>query len=65
MNYILSENIKIELQENSPVLITKSIADVLEPEKRKRDYSKEIELPSTEENLKFFRGYFSFTSSNT
>lgn len=64
MNYILSNGVKIQVKENSPVLITKSIADILEPEKRKRDMSKEIELPGTATNLEFFRGYFSFTSTD-
>lgn len=65
MNYILSENTKIFITENSPVLITKSIADVLEPEKRKRDFTKEIEVPGTAENLAYFKGYFSFTSTDS
>src|SRR5690606_19106103 len=65
MNYILSENTKIFIAENSPVLITKTIADVLEPEKRKRDFSKEIEVPGTAENLAYFKGYFSFTSTDS
>lgn len=64
MNYILSEGYKISVEDESPVLITKSIADVLNPEQRKRDFSKEIEVHGTADNLKFFRGYFSFTSTS-
>ncbi len=52
-----------QLDINSAVAIpfNYSIADVKEPSKRKRNFSKDIVLPGTATNMLFFQGAYSFT----
>ncbi len=45
---------KIDLTEGIPFPLNYSIADVKEPQKRKRNFSKEIVLEGTQKNLDFF-----------
>lgn len=44
----------LDLSENIPVPITYSIADIKNPDKRKRNSSKNITLPGTQNNMRFF-----------
>lgn len=55
-----------QLDINSSVAIpfNYSIADVKEPSKRKRNFSKDIVLPGTATNMLFFQGAYSFTATD-
>lgn len=44
----------LDLKEGTPIPLNYSIADIKEPQKRKRNYSKTISLPGTSKNLDFF-----------
>jgi len=58
---ITSSGISIDLAEDIPIPLNLSIADFREPEKRQRNFSKEIDLPGTIANHKFFASAFSLT----
>lgn len=58
---ITSSGISIDLAEDIPIPLNLSIADFREPEKRQRNFSKEIDLPGTIANQKFFASAFSLT----
>jgi hypothetical protein len=45
---------KIDLKQGAPFPLNFSIADAKEPQSRKRNFSKEISIPGTQANLKFF-----------
>jgi hypothetical protein len=51
----------IELAEGIPIPLNLSIADFKEPEKRQRNFSKEIDLPGTANNQEYFMSAFSLT----
>jgi len=59
MSRLVSTGIELDLSGDIPVPMVFAIADVLEPQKRKRNYTKEIELPDTDNNRAFFRSAFS------
>ena len=44
----------LDLKQGTPIPLNYSIADIKEPQKRKRNYSKTISLPGTSKNLDFF-----------
>lgn len=58
---ITADGTHIDLTEGVPVPLNLSIADFKHPEKRQRNFSKEIELPGTAANQLFFSSAFSFT----
>lgn len=61
MNDVLVSNgYTLDLTAGVPTPITFSIAEIRDPSKRQRDFSKKIVLPGTANNLAFFRGSFSF-----
>ena len=57
-------NIRIDLSENIPVPMSFSIADIKEPEKRKRNYTKQIKLPGTKRNKSFFSSTYQLSLSS-
>ncbi len=58
---ITSSGISLDMAKGVPVPLNLSIADFREPEKRQRNFSKEIELPGTLANQKYFASAFSLT----
>lgn len=62
---LICGNVTLDLSEVVPVPISYSIADVKEPSKRKKSFSKEITLPATMTNNNFFRGSFRLTSTGS
>lgn len=58
MNELISNGYELDLTENIPVPLNYAIADVKDPSKRQRNFSKEIELPDTIVNRSFFSGAF-------
>jgi hypothetical protein len=58
---ITSSGISLDMSKGVPVPLNLSIADFREPEKRQRNFSKEIELPGTLANQKYFASAFSLT----
>lgn len=58
---VTSSGISLDLSQGIPIPLNLSIADFREPEKRQRNFSKEIELPGTIANQKFFASAFSLT----
>lgn len=58
---VTAEGVEIDLKEGIPVPLNLSIADFKQPEKRQRNFSKEIDLPGTAANQAFFSSAFSFT----
>lgn len=58
---ITTSGISIDLSEDIPIPLNLSIADFREPEKRQRNFSKEIDLPGTLANQRFFASAFSLT----
>ena len=58
MNELESEGYLLDLSENIPIPMNFAIADVKEPSKRKRNFSKTVDLPDTINNRSFFSGAF-------
>ena len=56
-------NVLIDISEDMPVPLSYSIADVKEPQNRKRNYSKNIKLPGTRRNKAFFSSTYSLSLS--
>lgn len=56
-------NVLIDISEDMPVPLSYSIADVKEPQNRKRNYSKNIKLPGTKRNKAFFSSTYSLSLS--
>lgn len=59
MTEIKADGFYLDLSESIPVPINYAIADVRDPSKRKRNFTKEIDLPDTSNNRAFFNGAFS------
>jgi hypothetical protein len=55
---IIAEGLQLEVGGDLQILITRQIADIREPEKRKSDWSKSFTLPGTKVNNKFFNAFF-------
>lgn len=55
---ITDTGISIDLKEGVPIPLNLSIADFLEPQKRARTFSKEIDIPGTGNNMQFFASAF-------
>lgn len=58
---ITSSGISLDLSQGIPIPLNLSIADFKEPEKRQRNFSKEIDLPGSVTNQKFFMSAFNLT----
>jgi len=58
---VTADGTQIDLKERIPVPLNLSIADFKEPNKRQRNFSKEIELPGSANNQLFFSSAFSLT----
>jgi hypothetical protein len=62
---ITSQGFELDLVEGVATPLNYSISDIREPNTRKRNFSKEIVLPGTSNNMEFFKGAFNFTLSGT
>ena len=58
---ITSSGFSFDLSQGIPIPLNLSIADFREPEKRQRNFSKEIDLPGTSANKRFFASAFNLT----
>lgn len=58
---ITDSGISLDLKQGVPIPLNLSIADFREPDKRQRNFSKEIELPGTAKNQQFFASAFQLT----
>ena len=61
---LIVNGITLDLTDKVPVPVNFSIADLKDPSKRKRNFSKTITLMGTQNNLAFFAGSFGFTSTS-
>lgn len=59
--YIQVGKYKLDLTEGTPVPITRTIADIMEPDKRKKSQSKTFIIPGTKNNMWFFQSAYSLT----
>lgn len=62
---LISGGVELDLTEGVATPLNYSISDVREPNTRKRNFSKEIVLPATINNIEFFKGTFNLTLSTT
>lgn len=62
---LICNGVSLDLSAVIPVPISYAIADVKDPSKRKKTFSKEITLPSTMKNNAFFAGSFRYTSTES
>lgn len=60
---LVVDGTELDLSERVPFPLNYSIADAKEPQKRKRNYSKEIVLPGTQKNLSFFSSTYQLALS--
>lgn len=61
---LIVDGYALDLSEGLPVPISFAIADIKDPSKRKQSFSKETTIPGTMNNLAFFTGAFSFTTTD-
>lgn len=62
MDQIITDTgVSLDLKENVPIPLNLSIADFKYPEKRQRNFTKEIDLPGTANNLSFFASAVNLT----
>jgi len=62
---LISNGYSLDISDTIPIPVSYAIADVKEPSKRKKSYSKEITLPATMNNNAFFAGSFRLTSNDS
>jgi hypothetical protein len=62
---ITSQGFELDLVEGVATPLNYSISDIREPNTRKRNFSKEIVLPGTSNNMEFFKGSFNLTLSGS
>jgi hypothetical protein len=62
---LTSQGFELDLVEGVATPLNYSISDIREPNTRKRNFSKEIVLPATSNNMEFFKGSFNFTLSGS
>jgi hypothetical protein len=62
---LTSQGFELDLTDGVATPLNYSISDIREPNKRKRNFSKEIVLPATMNNIEFFKGSFNLTLSGT
>src|SRR3990167_1698482 len=58
---ITDAGVSLDLKEKVPIPLNLSISDFRNPEKRQRNFSKEIDLPGTANNQEFFASAFHLT----
>lgn len=58
---IISNGFYLDLDKNVPIPINLSISDFREPQSRKRKFSKQVQLPGTVNNMRYFKGMFNLT----
>jgi hypothetical protein len=63
MDRLVVNNTEIDLNDLVPFPLNFSIADSKEPNKRKRNYSKEVVLPGTSSNMDFFSSAYQLALS--
>ena len=63
MDKLVVNNTNIDLNDKVPFPLNFSIADSKEPNKRKRNYSKEIVIPGTSSNMAFFSSAYQLALS--
>jgi len=63
-NELIADGRPLDLSGKVATPLNLSIADILQPDKRARSFSKKITLEGTQNNGAFFASVFSFTSSN-
>ena len=62
---LICNGVSLDLSAVIPIPISYAIADVKEPSKRKKSFSKEITLPATMKNNAFFAGSFRYTATES
>lgn len=62
---LICNGVSLDLSDVIPIPISYAIADVKEPSKRKKSFSKEITLPATMKNNAFFAGSFRYTATES
>jgi hypothetical protein len=63
MDRLLVNNTELDLNDRVPFPLNFSIADSKEPNKRKRNYSKEVVIPGTASNMAFFSSAYQLALS--
>lgn len=58
---LVVDNVELDLDKGIPFPLNFSIADIKEPEKRKRNFSKKVTLPGTPTNLAFFASTYNLS----
>ena len=61
--YADSMYFNVDLFDNEPIELTKSIIELTEPEQRKSDYTKTINIPGTANNNSIFTNIFDVNHS--
>lgn len=62
---LICNGVYLDVSDTIPIPISYAIADIKEPSKRKKSFSKEITLPATMKNNAFFAGVFRYTSTES
>lgn len=62
---LISNGYQLDISDSIPIPVSYAIADVKDPSKRKKSFSKEITLPATMRNNAFFAGSFRYTSNDS
>ena len=62
---LICNGVSLDVSDVIPIPVSYAIADVKDPSKRKKSYSKEITLPPTMGNNAFFKGVFRYTSTDS
>lgn len=62
---LICNGVYLDVSDTIPIPISYAIADIKEPSKRKKSFSKEITLPPTMKNNAFFAGVFRYTSTSS
>lgn len=62
---LICNGVYLDVSDTIPIPVSYAIADIKEPSKRKKSFSKEITLPATMNNNEFFAGVFRYTSTSS
>ena len=62
---LICNGVYLDVSDTIPIPISYAIADIKEPSKRKKSFSKEITLPATMKNNAFFAGVFRYTATES
>jgi hypothetical protein len=58
---VVNEGLELDLSKGIPFPLNYSIADIKEPQKRKRNFSRTVDLVGTQTNLDFFKSAYSLS----